>query len=130
MVINSIFVRKECLTNGGKGVMEARDFLVDNLPYAIINENGKWIVKNGNNEVIGECHLPSTVINKAAYKKGVNDQSKVNAIYLYDRNRVPSLKEIPSKEDEEQWKDYCSRLKILCSTMEVRKKQKKISISR
>lgn len=93
--------------------MEARDFLRNNLPYAIIKENGKWIVRSRNNEVIGVCHLPDKEIIKAAYNKREDDEGNVIAIWLYDDANTPKSRGLPSRLDKDKWEAYCERLRIL-----------------
>lgn len=110
--------------------MKARDFLRNNLPYAIIKENGKWIVRSRNNEVIGECHLPDKEIIKAAYCTSKDADENVTAVYLYGDGCTPKFIGEPSRLDEENWKAYCDRLKLLITKLPERKQQKKLSIRR
>ena len=110
--------------------MEARDFLRNNLPYAIIKENGKWIVRSRNNEVIGECHLPDKEIIKAAYKTCKDEEGNVTVVYLYDDDCTQDFIGTPSCLNEGNWKAYCDRLKSLITKLPERKQQKKLSIRR
>lgn len=118
-------MRKEYLTNRSKGVMGAKDFLRNNLPYAIIKENGKWIVKNRDYVEIGECHLPDKEIAKAAYTKKEDEEGNVTAIWLYNDGNVPNSRGVPSRLDKAKWEAYCERLKILITKKPKREEQAK-----
>lgn len=113
--------------------MPARDFLRNNLPYAIEKVDGTWIVMNRDYVEIGECHLPDKEIVKAAYTKKEDKEGNVTAVYLYDDGCTPNFIGEPSRLDEENWNAYCDRLKILITKRpapEQHKQQKKLSIRR
>lgn len=110
--------------------MPARDFLRNNLPYAIEKVDGKWIVKNRDYVEIGICHLPDNEIIKAADTKREDDEGNVTAVYLYDDGCAPNFIGKLSRLDEENWKSYCDRLKILITKLPEQKQQKKLSLRR